>query len=79
MWTAQEAAEKSQYHQHEIMYNLICNGIKTAVCTGKREYVFPDEVFDSIKEEFEALGYRVVERWDYYDGINFQCHTYIDW
>lgn len=55
MWTAEEAAKRSQYHQHEIMYNLICNGIKIAVCTGKREYVFPDEVFNSIKYESELV------------------------
>ena len=50
MWTAEEAAKRSQHYQHEVVYITICNGIKTAVCTGKREYVFPDEVPDPIKD-----------------------------
>ena len=79
MWTAEEAVKRSQYYQHEIMYITICNGIKTAACTGKREYIFPDEMLDSVKDEFEALGYKIIEEWDYYDSINFSCHTYIKW
>ena len=65
MWTAEEAAKRSQHYQHEVMYITICNGIKTAVCTGKREYIFPDEVSDSIKDEFKALGYQICEELDY--------------
>ena len=79
MWTAEEAVKKAQYYQYQIMYNLICNEIKTAVCAGKREYIFPNEVSDSIREEFEALGYKVIEEWDYYDSTNFSCRTYIKW
>lgn len=79
MWTAEEAARRSKYYQHETGYNFICDEIRTAVCAGKREYVFPEEMLNSIKEEFEALGYKVIEEWDYYNGIDFSCHTYIKW
>ena len=79
MWTAEEAAKRSQYYQHETAYNFICDEIRTAVCAGKREYVFPEKMLDSVKDEFKALGYKVIEKWDYYDGINFSRHTYIKW
>lgn len=79
MWTAEEAVKKAQYYQYQIMYNLICNEIKTAVCTGKRECIFPNEVPDSIREDFEMLGYKVIEEWDFYNGTNFSCRTYIKW
>lgn len=79
MWTAEEAAKRSQYYQHETAYNFICDEIRTAVCAGKREYVFPEKMLDSVKDEFKALGYKVIEKWDYYDGINFSRRTYIKW
>ena len=69
MWTAEEAAKRSQHYQHEVVYITICNGIKTAVCTGKREYVFPDEVPDPIKDEFRALGYTILKEQEYRDGV----------
>lgn len=70
MWTAQEAAKRSQYYQHETAYNFICDEIRTAVCVGKREYVFPEKMLDSVKEEFRALGYKIIED---------SCRTYIKW
>lgn len=69
MWTAEEAAKRSQYYQHETMYITICNGIKTTVSTGKREYIFPDEMLDSVKDEFEALGYTILKEQEYRDGV----------
>lgn len=56
MWTAEEAAKRSQYYQHETAYSFVCDKIKTAVCAGKRQYVFPEEMLDSVKDEFKALG-----------------------
>ena len=69
MWTAEEAAKRSQYYQHETTYNFICDEIRTAVCAGKREYVFPEMMLDSVKDEFRALGYTVLEEQEYRDGV----------
>lgn len=69
MWTAEEAAKRSQYYQHETTYNFICDEIRTAVCAGKREYVFPKMMLDSVKDEFRALGYTVLEEQEYRDGV----------
>jgi len=78
MWTAEEAARRSQYYQHETTYSFICDKIKTAVCAGKREYVFPERMLDSVKDEFKALGYIVLEGQSCRDGV-ISRHTYITW
>lgn len=78
MWTAEEAAKRSQYYQHETAYNFICDEIRTAVCAGKRECIFPGRMLDSIKDEFRALGYTVLEGQSCHDGI-VSYHTYITW
>lgn len=69
MWTAEEAAKRSQYYQHKTAYSFICDKIKTAVCAGKRQYVFPEEMLDSVKDEFKALGYTVLKEQEYRDGV----------
>ena len=78
MWTAEEAAKRSQYYQHETTYNFICDEIRTAVCAGKREYVFPEMMLDSVKDEFRALGYTVLKEQEYRDGV-VSYHTCIMW
>lgn len=78
MWTAEEAAKRSQYYQHETTYNFICDEIRTAVCAGKREYVFPEMMLDSVKDEFKALGYTVLKGQEYRDGV-VSYRTYIMW
>lgn len=78
MWTAKEAAKRSQYYQHETAYNFICDEIRTAVCAGKREYIFPERMIDSVKEEFRALGYKVLETEEYRNGVTSH-YTSIMW
>ena len=79
MWTAEEAAKKSQYYRHDFIYNKICDAIKRTVEMGERECVIPDRTPDSVKKEFEALGYKVLETWECFDGVNKFSHISITW
>ena len=55
MWTAQEAAEKSQYYRHDFIYNKICEAINN----GLTETYYFRKMSQYVKDIFEDLGYTI--------------------